>query len=125
MQRPRRSARGLSESVQFAVVWPVLMLLTLGLIQAGVWLHARNVAERAATAAVDEARGSRGSVSAAQDLGAELARAGGLDGVSVSVSRGATAVSVRVTATAPVILDLGLGRIDETAAAPLERVTPP
>ena len=32
----RRDERGLSESVQFAVVWPVLMLSTLGILQAGL-----------------------------------------------------------------------------------------
>ena len=71
------------------MVWPVLMLVTLGVLQAGLWLHGRNVAQRAATAAVDVARGSAGSVEAAREAGAELARSGGLDGVSVEVVRGA------------------------------------
>jgi len=122
---PSRDQRGLSESVQFALVWPVLMLVTLGIIQAGVWLHARNVAQRAVTAAVDSARGSSGSASQAQELGADLARTGGLTDVSLSVSRGATSVTATVTADVPLILDLGLGRLQESASAPLERVTPP
>lgn len=125
MSLPRRGERGLSESIQLAVVWPVLMLVTLGILQAGLWLHARNVAERAATAAVDAARGSDGAVAAAEELGGDLARAGGLDGVSVVVVRGGTAVSATVTATAPLILDLGMADIQETAAAPRERVTAP
>jgi hypothetical protein len=120
-----RDQRGLSESIQLAVVWPVLMLLTLGIIQAGIWLHARNVAERAATAVVDVARGADGSSGSAEELGDDLARAGGLTDVSVTVVRGPTKVSARVSGTAPLILDLGLGGISETAAAPLERVTPP
>ncbi|GAA1429422.1 hypothetical protein GCM10009616_11450 [Microlunatus lacustris] len=122
---PRRDERGLSESVQFAVVWPVLMLVTLGILQAGLWLHGRNVAQRAATAAVDTARGSTGSVDAAREAAADLARSGGLDGVSVQVVRGATDVSATVTAGSPLLLDLGFGRLQESAAAPLERVTPP
>ncbi len=117
--------RGVSESVQFAVVWPVLMLLTLGILQAGVWLHGRNVAQRAAAAAVDTARGSAGSVTAARDSAADLARRGGLDDVSVDVVRGATEVRVTVTATSPLLLDLGLAELRESAAAPVERVTPP
>ena len=121
----RRDERGLSESVQFAVVWPVLMLVTPGILQAGLWLHGRNVAQRAATAAVDTARGSAGSVAAAREAAADLARSGGLDGVSVDVVRGATDVSATVTAASPLLLDLGLGRLRESAAAPLERVTPP
>ncbi len=125
MSLPPRDQRGLSESVQFAVVWPVLMLLTLGLIQAGVWLHARNVAQRSVTAAVDAARGSFGSAGAAEELGADLARSGGLDDVSVRVARGPATVTATVTGVAPLIFDLGLGRLQETASAPLERVTPP
>ena len=77
MPVPRRTERGLSESVQLAVVWPVLLLLTLGIIQSGVWLHARNVAERATRAAVDTARGSFGTAAEGQQLGTDLAQAGG------------------------------------------------
>jgi Flp pilus assembly protein TadG len=122
---PPRDERGLSESVQFAVVWPVLMLVTLGILQAGLWLHGRNVAQRAAAAAVDTARGSAGSVDAAREAATELARSGGLDGVAVEVVRGTTEVSATVTAASPLLLDLGLGRLQERAAAPRERVTPP
>ena len=107
------------------MVWPVLMLVTLGLIQAGIWLHARNVAERAATAVVDAAGGRDGSAGTAQELGVDLARAGGLENVSVTVVRGQTTVSATVSATAPLILDLGMADISETAAAPRERVTTP
>jgi hypothetical protein len=122
---PRRDERGLSESVQLAVVWPVLLLVTLGIIQAGIWLHARNVAERAASVAVDAARGSFGTSGEAQQLGVELARAGGLQDVSLVLSRGATSVTATLTAQAPLLLDLGLGQLHESASAPLERVTPP
>jgi Flp pilus assembly protein TadG len=122
---PRRDERGLSESLQFAVVWPVLMLVTLGILQAGLWLHGRNVAQRAAAAAVDTARGSSGSVAAARDAAAALARGGGLDQVAVTVVRGPAAVSATVTAASPLLLDLGLGELRESAAAPLERLTPP
>jgi hypothetical protein len=117
--------RGLSESVQFALVWPVLMLVTLGILQAGIWLHARNVAHRVVVAAVDTARGSAGSVDAAHELGVDLARAGGLEDVALEVSRGPRSVTATVTGEAPVLVDLGLGRVQETVTAPLERVTPP
>jgi len=123
--RLRRDQRGLSESVQLAVVWPVLLLVTLGLLEAGIWLHARNVAERAASAAVDAARGSFSASGEAQRLGVDLARAGGLQDVSLAVSRGATSVTATLTARAPLLLDLGLGQLQESASAPLERVTPP
>jgi Flp pilus assembly protein TadG len=120
-----RDERGLSESVQWAVLWPVLMLMTLGIIQAGIFLHGRNVAQRAATAAVDTARGSYGSVADAQLLATNIANSGGLKNISVRVQRTGMAVTADVSASAPMIFNLRLGRINETATAPLERVTEP
>ena len=125
MQIRARDERGLSESVQWAVLWPALMLLTLGIIQAGIFLHGRNVAQRAATAAVDAARGSYGSAADAQHLAANIAASAGLKDISVRVQRSGTTVSADVSASAPMIFDLRLGRIRETASAPLERVTAP
>jgi Flp pilus assembly protein TadG len=120
-----RDERGLSESVQWAVLWPLLMLLTLGIIQAGIFLHGRNVAQRAATAAVDAARGSYGSAADAEHLGGSIATSGGLRNISVRVHRTGTTVTASVSGNAPMIFDLSLGRINETAVAPLERVTKP
>ena len=125
MQIRARDERGLSESVQWAVLWPALMLVTLGIIQAGIFLHGRNVAQRAATAAVDAARGSYGSAADAQHLAANIAASAGLKDVSVRVQRSGTTVTADISATAPMIFDLRLGRISETASAPLERVTAP
>ena len=125
MQIRARDERGLSESVQWAVLWPALMLVTLGIIQAGIFLHGRNVAQRAATAAVDAARGSYGTAADAQHLAANIAASAGLKDVSVRVQRSGTTVTADISATAPMIFDLRLGRISETASAPLERVTAP
>ena len=47
------SERGSSESTQWALLIPALMLVVLGTIQAGVWLHGRNVAAQAASAAAE------------------------------------------------------------------------
>ena len=121
----RRDQRGLAASAQLVVAFPLLMLLTLGVIQAGVWLHGRNVAQRAAVAAVDVGRGSYGTVEDAQQRGRELATAGGLRDVSVRVTRGPGGVSAQVQARATLLLDLGLASLDETAAAPLELVSNP
>ena len=120
-----RDERGLSESVQWALLWPLLMLLTLGIIQAGIFLHGRNVAQRAATAAVDAARGSYGSAADAERLGESIASSGGLSDISVRVRRTGTTVTADVTASPPMIFDLDLSRINETAVAPLERATQP
>lgn len=117
--------RGLSSSTQLAVVFPLLMLLTLGIVEAGLWLHARNVAQRAATAAVDVARGSYGTAGEGEQRARDLASAAGLSDVVVHVERGPQRVSAVVTAHATLVLDLGLGTVSETAAGPRERVSIP
>ena len=121
----RHDERGFSQSVQYAVILPLLMLVTLGVIQTGIWIHAHNVALRAATAAADVARGASGNSQEAHDLAIALADAGGLEAVTVAVSRTATQADVTVSGDAPMMLDLGLGRIRESASAPVERVTGP
>jgi Flp pilus assembly protein TadG len=125
VQIAARDERGVSESVQWAVLWPVLMLVTLGIIQAGIFLHGRNVAQRAATAAVDAARGSCGSATDAERLADAIANSGGLTEVSVRVQRTGAVVNVDVSGYAPMIFDLDLGGVTATATAPLERVTQP
>jgi len=117
--------RGLSSSTQLAVVFPLLMLLTLGIVEAGLWLHARNVAQRAATAAVDVARGSYGTAGEGEARARDLAAGAGLTEVVVRVDRGPQQVTARVSAHATLVLDLGLGTIEETASGPRERVSTP
>lgn len=117
--------RGLSESVQYALIVPVLMLSTLGIIQAGVWIHGRHVVEQAAQAAADAARGADSTAGAGVDVGQHLATVGGLTDVTIGVDRGPRQVSVSVTATVPMFFDLGLATITERAQAPVERVTRP
>jgi Flp pilus assembly protein TadG len=125
MPHRARDERGLSESTQWAVLFSLLMLVTLGIIQAGIVLHGRNVAQRAATAAVDVARGSYGTVAEAEELANDIARSGGLEAVSVRVTRGAAQATALVTGQAPSMLDIRIGQIHESASAPLERVVVP
>lgn len=123
--RARGSDRGLTNSLQFTVIVPALMLATFGLIQAGLWLHARNVAAEAVTAAADVARNYDGDPAAGRQAAYRIAAVGGLTDVQLTISRQSREVSVTMVARPPVIFDLGLGRVTETATAPLERVTPP
>ncbi|RYZ25792.1 MAG: pilus assembly protein [Propionibacteriaceae bacterium] len=127
VRRPpgRGDQRGLSSSTQLAVVFPLLMLLMLGIVQAGLWLHARNVAQRAATAAVDVARGSYGTAGEGEERARDLAASAGLTDVVVRVDRGPQRVTAVVSAHATLVLDLGLGSIEETATGPRERVSVP
>lgn len=111
--------------MQYALIFPALMLCTLGTIQSGMWVYGRHVASEAAHTAVDVARRAAGDSGAASAAALRIAGVGGLSQTSVQVSRGTTEVRVEVSAQVPVILDLGLGRVTESAAAPVERVTMP
>lgn len=121
--------RGLSNSVQWAVLFPLIMLSTLGIIQAGVWVHGHNVAVAATDAATDIARGSAvdGTTDGAASAAAErIATSGGLTDLSVTVDRGATRVTVTVTGRIPLFIDVGgLGTVRQVGYAPVERVTTP
>lgn len=117
--------RGLSNSVQWAVLFPVVMLCTLGIIQAGVWVHGRNVAIEAANTAADLSRGLGADDSAARSAAQRVAAVGGLSDVNLQIQRGATEVDVTFTGRIPMFFDVGLGSITERAHAPVERVTTP
>lgn len=121
----RVGQRGMTESVQLALIWPLLLLVTLGIIQAGLWVHGRQVALRAATAAADVAGGRDGSAGAARGVAVGIAHSAGLAAVEVEVNSSPTEVRVVVSGRTPALLELPLGRISESAAGPRERVTVP
>ncbi|WP_157683460.1 TadE family protein [Microlunatus soli] len=121
----RRSQRGVTASTQFAVIFPALMLIIFGMIQAGIWLHARNVAGEAANAAADVARSYRGDAGRARQVAYKITAVGGLRDVTVAVVRQQGRVDVTLTGRAPIVFDIGLATVSESASAPLERVTTP
>lgn len=111
--------RGFSESTQWAILTPVVLLLVLGLVQLGVWLQARTVAgEAAATVADLQAAG----LSEAQAAGERVASRGGLQAVSISTEVDQDVVVVTVSARAPMFFDVGQGIITERAVSPREQL---
>jgi Flp pilus assembly protein TadG len=112
------SQRGASESTQWAVLTPVLLLLILGLVQLGVWLHARTVASQAAATVADlSANGDSDAVAA----GRRVADAGGLEQIAITTEVRSGVVVVTVNARAPMFFDIGQGNITERAVLPLEQ----
>jgi hypothetical protein len=98
---------------------PLVMLLTLGLVQLGVWLHARTVAgDAAATVADLMAVGDP----AAGSAGERIAGAGGRNEVAITSTRNGGLVVVTVSGRVPLFFDLGQGRIAERAVLPVEQV---
>lgn len=117
--------RGLSESTQWAIVVPTVLTLVLGLVQTGVWLHARSVAAQAAAAAADLRASGPARGAEADQAATAIATRGGLNDVVVATRQDAATVTVTVAGTPPAFFDLGLTRVSERAVLPLERVTTP
>ncbi|MGF1662562.1 MAG: TadE/TadG family type IV pilus assembly protein [Kineosporiaceae bacterium] len=121
----RRGDTG-SGSVELALVFPVLLLVVLGLVQGGLHWHARNVALAAAQEGVGAAR-VEGAGAAAGETRAEafLVRAGGtelLTAVTVTSRRDAATAEVTVSGTGPSIVPgLPGWPVVASAAGPVER----
>ena len=99
--RPRGGERGLSESVQWAILGTAFLACLLGLIEAGLVLHGRSVAVAAALAGSNaQAVLGAGPAAGAQAAG-DVAAAGGLVGVAVTVTPAPGTVTVRVEAKVP------------------------
>lgn len=124
-RRPRRGEHGLASSVAWAVLMPVLMLLVLGILTAGLWLYARMGAATAAATAADGAAAASSDPRQVRRDAVALAEQAGMADVTVSITRASGTVTVIVSGRALLPLDLGLGGIHEQAVRPAEVVTRP
>jgi len=111
-----------STTVEMAVLFPILLVLLLTVVQAGMWWHARNLALAAAQAGVQVARTTTGTTDAAEEAARSyLDRAGGSATTDATVHASLTAeeAQVAVSATAPRVLPIpGLEiTINQTAHA--------
>ena len=124
MRTSKRSERGLT-STELAVVMPVLIALVLVPFQVALWWHARQVADAAATEAVDAAQvidaTEADGVRAAEWL---LDAAGNLVDPQVTISRTAETVTVQVTGRAPRLLPGLDWEVTAVSSGPIERFIP-
>ncbi|QIK72291.1 pilus assembly protein [Propioniciclava coleopterorum] len=121
----RRDERGVTDSVQWAILLPAVLLSVLGIIQVGLWAHGRTVATNAAVAAAERAALYRASTADARATAARVAQHGGLVDLEVSLVESADQITVRVAGRMPTFFDLGQTRVEEQASRPRERVTRP
>lgn len=110
------------------VISATMFLFVMGIIQLGIVLHARNVAEAAAQEAMSSAAAYDGTESSGQSSATQALDTLGPDVLSdrtVEVERTATTVTVRVTGTALNFLPGISPKIVETSTGPVERYVPP
>lgn len=111
-------------TLEAVVVIPVVVIVTMLVVQYVMLWHARNVTEAAAQDALRIARGYEAAAADGQAAGTEyLHNAAGklLETFTVTVNRGSTTVSVHVHGTVSSVLPFGTYTVDEYASGPVEK----
>jgi Flp pilus assembly protein TadG len=114
-------------ATEVAIAMPALLLLVLVSVQAGLWFHARNLADAAAqqaarNASVLGATNADGQAAATQmlnDLGPTV-----VSDRTVTITRTATTVTVTVTGHAPQVIPGVTTDVTATATQPIEAFQP-
>ncbi len=125
----RRDDRG-SSSVEFAILFPIIVVLLFGGPQLAMWYFAREAAEAAAASAarVASAAGAHGEAgqTAGEDYLAKLG-SGTITNYSVTETDSATTVTIHVHANVPNVIPLpGFSpTVDVTLTRAKERLTTP
>ena len=121
MSRRPRDRRGLSESVQWATLVPVLLLLVLGAVQVGIVLQARSAAGEAALAGAEAGAVLGASADSAESVSRRVAENSGLRDVEIVVRQGTGVVHVEVRARTSVFFDIGQSTVLGEAEMAVER----
>lgn len=119
-RRHRHHERGLSESMQLAVLLPLILLALLGTIQGGIWLHGRNAVTNAAIAAAQVQAMQGVGTGSAEGVATRIAEDAGLSAVTVHTGGGAETVTVTVVARVPLVFDIDREVVQATASRPRE-----
>lgn len=120
-----RDERGVSESTQWAMLTPVVLLLVFGIIQLGLWGYGRTVALNAAGAAAEEAAPLGATTADGEAAARAIAERGGLLGVRIQVKSEGDQVVAFVTGRVPGLVDVGMTSVDAQVTRAKERVTGP
>ena len=115
-------------TLELVVMFPLLLLLLFGSVQAGLYFHARDIAMSAAEAGLRAGRVEGGTLAEADQRATAFAQeAGGgyfLRDLGVEPATDGQQMTVTVTGTPPVLI-LGGGprwTITQTATGPIEQV---
>ncbi len=112
--------RGMSESVSWALLVPVIMLCLLGLIQGAIWVNGRTVATNAALAAAESQALLGAGSGDGERVALEIAVGGGLEGVTVGVTRSSGLVTVAVSGHVQSLVGGDLFSVQARASRPVE-----
>ncbi|GAB3465772.1 hypothetical protein GCM10027570_54350 [Streptomonospora sediminis] len=120
------SAGGDRGSVELAIATPLMLLLVMLVLQAGVWAHGDHVAASIARRAVEAARTVEGSGAQAEAEAAADSLGGSLLGDrSIVIERGPQNVRVVVAAEVPTLIPGMNWPVRHELTAPTERFVAP
>jgi type II secretory pathway pseudopilin PulG len=111
-------------TLEAVVVIPVVVILTMLVIQFVMLWHARNITEAAAQNALRVARGYQAAAAQGQESANEYlskVAAKMLDNYTVDVQRGPDTVTVTVHATVSRVVPFGTYTVTERASGPVEK----
>lgn len=126
----RRSDRG-AATLELVVLFPVVLLITFGVIEGALWYHARNVALAAAEegirVATAEGSSADAGLGAAQAFASQAGADGILAGASATLAEASTErVTITVTGNSLTLFPGWSGHyVSQTASGPVERFTGP
>ncbi|WP_420176305.1 TadE/TadG family type IV pilus assembly protein [Luteococcus sp. OSA5] len=109
----------MSESVQWTILLPLLMLMVLGVVQAAIVLYGRSVAAAAALAGAEAQALAGAHANVASQVARDVAEQGGLRDVRISVDRDAD-ITVQVAARVDTFWDIGPTQVNGRAVMPRE-----
>ncbi|PSL01382.1 TadE-like protein [Haloactinopolyspora alba] len=117
-------------TLEIAIVFPIVLLITFGVIEGALWYHARNVALAAAEEGVRAATGDGGTPGAGVEEARDFALRAGADdtlsAVTVSSTSTPSEVSITVTGHSLTLFPGWSGHeVTQTASGPVERFTSP
>ncbi len=113
--------RGLSGSLQWALLIPVVLLCLLGSIEWAMSARGQSAANEAAWTAAEAVAVIRGSKAQAKSAALDVARRGGLHDAATNISCSATTCRVTVSGTVPSLIPMTRPPITATVSLPLER----
>ncbi|MCY9787106.1 pilus assembly protein [Nocardiopsis sp. EMB25] len=122
--RGERGDRGSAEPI---LILPVVFVMVLGVVQAGMWAHAQHRAGAIASQALASARAFDGSTASAYERAEQAQRqlgGGVLEGMDVEVHRTSEQARVRVTGNVVGLVPGMDMPVSSEVSGPVERLTP-
>ncbi len=126
MMRRARSDRG-SATLETVVLWPAVFLLIFGIVHAGIWFHARNIALTAAQegARTGSVNNGTGGAARATEFVDETSGDNIIQVERIAESSDADSVTVTIVGSSTTLIPGWTVDVTQSSTAPIKRWTDP